>query len=87
MTYYRTEADIANAALDLIDEIIDVVDPEQMHRIVMHRFRAQPEAMAQVTMCLAIWASEVNRGDLDEISSRRALERLRDRLPRPAVAS
>lgn len=87
MTYYRTETDIANAALDLIDEIIDVVDAGQMHRVVMHRFRAQPEAMAQITMCLAIWASEVNRGDLDVISSRRALERLRDRLPRQAVPS
>lgn len=86
MTYLRTERDIADAALDLIDEIRDVVDPVVMHQMVMHRFRAQPESMAQILMCLAVWASEVDVAKLDEISMRRAIERVRDRLPRAVPA-
>lgn len=86
MTYLRTERDIADAALDLIDEIRDVVAPVVMHQMVMHRFRAQPESMAQIMMCLAVWASEVDVAKLDEISSRRAIERVRARLPRMVPA-
>lgn len=82
MTYLRTERDIADAALDLIDEIRDVLDPQYMHTTIMHRFHAQPEAMAQVLMCLAVWSSEVDVSQVDEIVSRRAIERVRDRLPK-----
>ncbi|EAS0269340.1 hypothetical protein E7939_21855 [Salmonella enterica] len=76
----QTEIDIYNTALDFIDEVRDVVDPVFMHRIIMHRFGTQPEVMAQIMMCLAIWSSEVDVNELDSISSRRAMDRARDRL-------
>ena len=80
MTYLQTPEDIANASLDLIDEVRDVLDQHYMHAMVMHRFRAQPEAMAQILMCLAVWASEVDVHQLGEIAHRRAVDRARDRM-------
>ncbi|MDL9938714.1 hypothetical protein QSJ18_18360 [Gordonia sp. ABSL1-1] len=56
MTYYSSDQAIADATLDLIDEVHYVEDPAFMHAAIMHRFKTQPEAMAQVLMCLTFWA-------------------------------
>lgn len=80
MTYLQTEPDIANAALDLVDEVHDVEDARMMHQLLMHRFSTQPEAMAQVVMCMAFWVGGASTAVLDDTTSSLAIERCRQLL-------
>lgn len=80
MSYLQTEPDIANAALDLVDEIHDVEEAQLMHRMIMYRFQTQPEAMAQIIMCLAFWVGGASSAVLDDTTSTLAIERCRQLL-------
>lgn len=80
MTYLRTEPDIADATHDLVAEIHDVENARFMHATIMHRFRAQPEAMAQMVMCLAFWVGAAPMAVLDDTTGMLAVERCREML-------
>lgn len=71
---------VVEAAIDLIDEVVDVDAPDEMLRHIVHRFGTQPERMAQIMMCLAIWASGVPRSALYQVANDLVIERARDRL-------
>ena len=77
---YHDVDKIVTAAMDLIDEVFDVEDPHLMLRLLMHRMTVQPDNMAQLVMCLAIWASAVPRSGLYETANEVAVERARNRL-------
>lgn len=74
--YLSTELQIADAALDLIDEVHDVTDPRVMHAQIVKRFATQPDRMAQILMCLAFWAASVPINKLDDHTGSLAVERL-----------
>lgn len=77
---YATGDDIVEAALDLIDEVLDVETPDLMHAHLVRRCTAQPERTAQLLMCLAFWASAVPTSKLTSVVHDVTIERARDRL-------
>lgn len=71
---------VVEASIDLMDEVVDVDEPTEMLRHIVHRFGTQPERMAQIVMCLSIWASGVPRSGLYKAANDLVIERARDRL-------
>lgn len=71
---------VVEASIDLMDEVVDVDGPTEMLRHIVHRFGTQPERMAQIVMCLSIWASGVPRSGLYKAANDLVIERARDRL-------
>ena len=71
---------IADAAMDLIAEILEVEEPELMHTHLVRRCQAQPERMAQLLMCLAIWSSAATTGAMRDATQQVLIQRARARL-------
>ncbi|WP_287004612.1 MULTISPECIES: hypothetical protein [Gordonia] len=71
---------VVEASIDLMDEVVDVDEPTEMLRHIVHRFGTQPDRMAQIVMCLSIWASGVPRSGLYRAANDLVIERARDRL-------
>lgn len=80
MTYLGTGRDIADATLDLVDEIHDVENGRFMHATIMHRFQTRPEAMAQMLMTMAFWVGAASIAVLDDTTGMIAVERCRKQL-------
>lgn len=54
MARYATHDKIAIAALDIAEQVRDTA-PAEVYRHLTNRCSRDPEAMAQILMCLGIW--------------------------------
>lgn len=77
---FSSEEAITDAALDLIAEVIEVEEPHLMHAHLARRCAAQPERMAQLVMCLAIWSSASTTQALTAAADQIGIQRARARL-------
>ncbi|GAC71082.1 hypothetical protein [Gordonia soli] len=75
--YYTSEHQIAEAAMDLVDELVDVESPDVMLLQIAHRFQTQSARMAQIVMCLGFWAADVPFETLNARTGRIAVSRVR----------
>jgi hypothetical protein len=54
MARYASHERIAAAALDIAEQVRDTA-PAELYRHLTNRCARDPEAMAQIVMCLGIW--------------------------------